>query len=97
VFRRWRRILFPNFHWPPLIFFVIGAAIILIGPSMFMFRFSMRAERVHRTGSAEINWNATGIFWLGPYNEGRTGFELLRYASTSFLYNWEWPKVMDEP
>jgi 4-amino-4-deoxy-L-arabinose transferase-like glycosyltransferase len=89
--------LFNDFHWPPLVFYVIGIAIILVGPWLWHSRFSVRAERVYRPGSGELNWTATGIFWLGPYNEGRDGFDLTRYAATAFLYNWEWPRLVDQP
>jgi hypothetical protein len=94
---RWFQRTFAGFHWPPILFFLIGTAIILVGPWIFYTQFSTRAARVYQSEREELNWSATGIFWVGPYNEGRDGWDLLRYTATAFAYNWEWPKPKDEP
>jgi hypothetical protein len=89
--------MFAGFRWPPILFFLIGTAIIVVGPYFYYTHFSERAERVYNPERESLDWRETGIFWVGPYNEGRTWSDLLRYTGTAFLYSWEWPKPVEEP
>jgi hypothetical protein len=94
--RRWFQRTFVGFRWPPILFFLIGTAIIAVGPCVYYMYFSERAERVYSSADNSVNWTATGIYWVGPYNEGRTWTDLLRYTGTAFLYSWEWPRPVEE-
>lgn len=94
---RWFRRTFVNFHWPPVVFFVLGVALIGIGPYIYYAKFNIYVDRVYNETSDRLNWQRTGINWVGPYNMGRDGLGMLRYTATAFAYNWEWPRQRDEP
>jgi hypothetical protein len=94
---RWFQRTFAGFRWPPLLFFLIGTAVILIGPCIYYARFNEKAQRAYDPETQEVDFSETGIFWVQRYNAGRDWTDLLRYTSTAFLYNWEWPHAADEP
>jgi hypothetical protein len=94
---RWFQRTFAGFRWPPILFFLIGSAIIAIGPYIFYTHFSAKAQRVYNADGEDLDLVAAGIPWVGPYNRGRTWVDLLRYTGTAFLYSWEWPRPVEEP
>jgi 4-amino-4-deoxy-L-arabinose transferase-like glycosyltransferase len=81
----------PNLHWKSAIFFILGIAITLTPLIAYFQYFNRYAER------AEDGRVSSGTGWVEPYNKGRDGLDLARYAATAYLYNWEWPRAVDEP
>jgi hypothetical protein len=81
----------PRLHWKPAIFFVLGIAITLSPLIAYFGYFNRYADR------AEDGRVSSGTGWVEPYNKGRDGLDLARYAATAYLYNWEWPRAVDEP
>ena len=90
----------PGLHWKRAIAFVVGVAVIVSGISIYYARFSKLKDRVvveqttkgTTQPSYEIQLGRTGIFWVPWYNAGRTGPDLVLYATTAFLFSWEYPQ-----
>jgi 4-amino-4-deoxy-L-arabinose transferase-like glycosyltransferase len=78
-------------HWKSAIFFVLGVAI-TVAPTLVHKQYFER-----QSAATEEDRLVEGISWVEPYNAGRDGLDLFRYAGTSFLYSWEWPQAVDEP
>ena len=77
-----------NVHWKQSILFVIGLAIAIVPPAGYMTQFN----RWVQDQVEDFGFEVEGLGWIGPYNEGRTGPELVRYAASAYLFSWEWPK-----
>src|SRR6185436_17267616 len=76
-----------GFRVPALGAFILGTAILMIGPYGYFRVFNKYAQRITERG-----WMGSGLQWVKDYNEGRTPRELVQYASTAFLTGWEWPR-----
>ena len=82
-----------NVHWKQSILFVIGLAIIILPPAAYITQFNVWAqEKVE-----DFGFEVEGIGWVATYNAGRTGPDLVRYATSAYLLSWEWPKLSEEP
>src|SRR5207249_600251 len=44
----------------------------------------------------DFGFEVEGLTWVISYNEGRSGPDLLRYATSAYLLSWEWPKESGE-
>ncbi|HTL30445.1 MAG TPA: glycosyltransferase family 39 protein [Tepidisphaeraceae bacterium] len=92
-------------RWRRAVAFVLGVAVILSGISIYYARFSRLKDRVlveKKTPAAsqpsyDIHLGNTGIFWVPWYNQGRSTSELVLYATTAFLFSWEYPPAGQVP
>jgi 4-amino-4-deoxy-L-arabinose transferase-like glycosyltransferase len=78
-----------NVNWRQSILFVIGLAVIILPPAGYITQFNRWAQE----SVEDFGFEVEGIGWVSYYNEGRTGPELARYATSAYLFSWEWPKV----
>ncbi|MBC8109001.1 MAG: phospholipid carrier-dependent glycosyltransferase [Anaerolineae bacterium] len=76
-----------GFRVPALGAFILGLAILMIGPYGYFRVFNKYAQRITERG-----WMGSGLQWVKDYNEGRTPREQVQYATTAFLTGWEWPR-----
>ncbi len=79
-------------NWKPPVFFLAGLVLMATPWVIYYTQFNKYVDRVEQRG-----FRASGINWVGPYNAGRDGGDLVRYTATAFLYNWEWPRPVSEP
>src|SRR5688572_22463957 len=79
-------------HWKEAIGFVIGLAIAAAGPAAYITQFNTWAKEEVEDFGFEVE----GLGWVIEYNQGRTGPDLLRYATSAYLISWEWPKPSDD-
>jgi hypothetical protein len=91
---RWLQQQFRGFHWPPLFFFILGCAIILIGPFIYYTQFNQFNRRLFPESPGM--WMNSGLGWVEEYNAGRGAVDLLRFTGSAFLDNWEWPRPEDQ-
>jgi 4-amino-4-deoxy-L-arabinose transferase-like glycosyltransferase len=76
-------------RWQMVLLWTLGVVLILAGPVGYYAKFNTWKDRT------DENWNESGLQWIGAYNWGRTGPQLVRCLSTSTLMGWEWPKDAD--
>jgi hypothetical protein len=76
-------------RWQGVLMWTAGVLVILSGPVGYYEKFNLWKDR------ADQNWNESGLQWIGAYNYGRTGPQLLRVLGTTTLMGWEWPKEAD--
>jgi hypothetical protein len=81
-----------NVHWKQSILFLIGLAIIIIPPAGYITQFNRWAQQEVEDFGFEVE----GLTWVVSYNAGRTGPDLIRYATSAYLTSWEWPKESEE-
>ncbi|MDB5319061.1 MAG: hypothetical protein JWN40_692, partial [Phycisphaerales bacterium] len=81
-----------NVKWKESILFLIGLAIIVIPPVGYITQFNRWAQ----AAVEDFGFEVEGLTWVVEYNAGRTGPDLLRYATSAYLTSWEWPKVRQE-
>ncbi len=74
-------------HWRQLGPWLAGVALIAAGPVGYYARFNVWTENV-----ADQGWGDSGLGWVSAYNYGRTGPQLVRFLTTTFLTGWEWPR-----
>lgn len=78
--------------WRESILFVVGLGVIVLGPMGYMTQFNRWAQQEMEDPGFEVE----GLGWVVPYNAGRSGPDLLRYATSAYLFSWEWPKESGE-
>src|SRR5688572_23879340 len=78
-----------NFRWPPLALFVLGAAIMFVGPYGYYTHFNRYKEKIENRGGG---LEAGGLGWINTYNRGRDALDLVAFTTTAHLYSWEWPR-----
>ncbi len=78
---------FRNFRMPAIAGFILGLALIAIGPATYFVAFNQYSDRIK-----EVGWSASGLQWVPEYNFGRTGDDLVEYTFSAFLTGWEWPR-----
>jgi hypothetical protein len=78
--------------WRQSILFVIGLAIAAIPPAAYITQFNRWAQEQVEDFGFEVE----GLSWVVPYNAGRSGPDLVRYATSAYLLSWEWPKTTTE-
>jgi len=77
-------------RWQNGLLWVLGLVLILAGPVGYYEKFNTWKDK------ADEDWEQnSGLHWIGAYNFGRTGPQLVRFLSTSTLMGWEWPKDLD--
>jgi 4-amino-4-deoxy-L-arabinose transferase-like glycosyltransferase len=81
-----------NVRWKQSILFLIGLAIIIIPPAGYITQFNRWAQQEVEDFGFEVE----GLTWVVSYNAGRTGPDLIRYATSAYLTSWEWPKESEE-
>jgi len=74
-------------RWQNYVLFVLGAAVIAAGPAMHYLRYNRWTERVEETG-----WGASGLGWVPGVLSGRSGPNLALFATSAYLYSWEWTR-----
>ncbi len=74
-------------HWKKGLLTAIGMAVIVSGPVGYYLKFN---KFIDRSETEDFN-QATGTTWVKSYNAGRDGPDLALYASTAYLFSWEWP------
>lgn len=77
--------------WKKAVWTLAGMVIVSAGPTIYYNHFN---RLVTKTQDENLT-QGTGTFWVGWYNQGRTGFDHLLYMSSSYLFSWEWPRVHD--
>jgi hypothetical protein len=90
-FTRWIQYCSRTFRWPAVLTFLLGLAVIGVGPYGYYVQFNKYVDRISDKG-----WNGSGLQWVPMYNAGRDGPDLLRYAQSAFLTGWEGPKKSEE-
>ena len=84
--------LFMRFRWPPLVLFVLGFAVMMIGPIGYYWYFNRYVEKIEdRFGGL----HAGGLGWINSYNRGRDTADLIAFTATAHLYSWEWPRYSE--
>jgi len=79
-------------RWQGVLLWVLGVFVILSGPAGYYGKFNVWKDRVDENRN-----DNSGLHWIGAYNYGRTGPQLVRCLGTSTLMGWEWPKDADVP
>jgi hypothetical protein len=83
----------PRMHWKKTIQFLIGLLIMAAGPVGYYAAYDRWSTQVVETG-----WDqAAGLNWVPQVIGGRDGADLLRFASSAWLYSWEWPSDRFNP
>ena len=100
VGRRWQR-TGETFRWPPLVPFLIGAAIIVAGPIGYYGHFNRYADKIYGDEGQQLDdpnfRRGSDLDWINAYNDGRDGSDLLLYTASAYLTGWEWPREVDQP
>lgn len=83
----WRKLLPEQFQWRRILLFVLGLVIILSGPAGHFMGFNRWRDRVDEDG-----WDrASGLGWVPAVIDGRSDPDLVRFATSAFLFSWEFP------
>jgi len=82
----------PRMHWKKTIQFLIGLIIIAAGPVGYYVSYDRWSTQV-----AESGWDSAGLTWVPDVIGGRDGPDLLRFATSAWLYSWEWPSDKYDP
>jgi 4-amino-4-deoxy-L-arabinose transferase-like glycosyltransferase len=77
-----------NVRWRQSILFVLGLAVAVLPPGAYMTQFNKWVQEEVEDFGFEVE----GLGWVVEYNRDRTGPELLRYATSAYLFGWEWPR-----
>jgi len=77
--------------WKKAVLTLAGLTIVSAGPAIYYNHFNKLVARSQEDQFSE----GTGTMWVAPYNQGRTGFEHLRYLVSTYLVSWEWPRAQD--
>jgi hypothetical protein len=77
----------PRMHWKKTLLFLIGVIVIVAGPVGYYLSFDRWDDQLVDTG-----WeSASGLTWIRQVIGDREGPDLLRFATSAWLYSWEWP------
>src|SRR5437762_2386851 len=82
----------PRMHWKKTIQFLIGISIIAAGPLGYYLAYDRWSQQVVDSG-----WDNAGLTWIPDVIGGRDGPDLLRFATSAWLYSWEWPSDRYDP
>ncbi len=82
----------PRAHWKRTLQFLIGISIIAAGPLGYYLAYDRWSQQV-----VDGSWDNAGLTWIPDVIGGREGGDLLRFASSAWLYSWEWPNDNYDP
>ncbi|HEV8606954.1 MAG TPA: glycosyltransferase family 39 protein [Tepidisphaeraceae bacterium] len=82
----------PRAHWKRTLQFLIGLLIIAAGPVGYYVAYDRWSSQVVESG-----WDNAGLTWIPDVIGGREGPDLLRFATSAWLYSWEWPNDKYDP
>jgi hypothetical protein len=85
LYRAWK----PAFN--RLLIYVAGLLLIVTTPIIFYMTANQFVSNI-----SDYGWRASQLQWIDPYNQGRSGIDLVKYTATAFLVSWEWPKTQSE-
>lgn len=93
-----RRIVATLPHWKTAIFFVLGLALIGVGPAGYYLHFNKWTQKsgglapgAFSEVSTDAKWERNSLGWIAQVQKDRAGPDLFFHSTTEMLTGYEWP------